>query len=521
MKAWRGLLIALTAWLVLGMACNFPGLPPRSPQLSSQQLRQTLQAQATVTAEGKISTIEPGGAKPTIAFTGLHTATPLVDAGPPPPRVDNPAVFHYQARSGDTLSALAGRFGVAPEQIISAPPVHAEYLIPVGQELDIPNTLGKINYPSAVLPDSEVINSPSAAGFDLVAYIRDAGGYLSTYHERVGGQDLTGVKIVNLVATESSVHPRLLLALLEMRAGWVLGTPPDAKTTRYPLGFSISNWEGLYKEMVIAATHLNAGYYGWRNGSFTDMKFQDGRVVRLSPELNAGSVAVQTLLAMLYPQLEWEMAVYGDEGLLGRYQQMFGDPWKNAASVEPLFPDGIAQPELALPFAAGERWSLTGGPHLSWKTGSPRGAVDFAPVTGEARCAVSQTWVTASASGRVVRSERNVVAVDLDGDGYEQTGWVIVYLHLADLERVQTGVWVDVNDRLGHPSCEGGTTTGTHVHFARKYNGEWLAADGPLPMVLSGWQVYADERNYQGGMRKGNQEVVASPVGPRTSIIVR
>jgi hypothetical protein len=87
--------------------------------------------------------------------------------------------------------------------------------------------------------------------------------------------------------------------------------------------------------------------------------------------------------------------------------------------------------------------------------------------------------------------------------------------------RVTEGDWVETSDFLGHPTCEGGIATGTHVHIARKYNGEWLTADGPLPFVLSGWQVYAGEKSYQGELRQGSQVVVASPVGPRTSIITR
>jgi hypothetical protein len=237
--------------------------------------------------------------------------------------------------------------------------------------------------------------------------------------------------------------------------------------------------------------------------------------------LNAGSVAVQSLFARLYDRPEYAEAIYGQGGLTGAYAQMFGDPWADAARVEPLFPAGLAQPGLALPFAVGERWSLTGGPHLSWKTGSPRGAIDLAPTIGERGCVVSRLWVTAPAAGLVTRSDRNVVAIDLDGDGFEQTGWVIVFLHIADAERIQPGTPVSLDDRLGHPSCEGGAATGTHVHMARKYNGEWLTADGPLPFVLSGWQVYAGEKNYQGELRKGDQVVTASPVGPRSSTVIR
>ncbi len=486
-------------------ACNYPGLQSNNAQLPVQQLRETLAAQS--------------GGTP-----GYETATPASQPTPQPlnTQASIPGNYYrYLAQSGDTLSALAGRFGVQVQEISSTAPIPATGFIHIGQELIIPKRVTNAPYPQAVLPDSEVINSPTTLDFDIDRAISQAGGYLSRYQELVQGEQLSGAEIIQRVALESSVNPRFLLALLELRSGWVRGLPGARTAEKYPIGFHVSGWEGLYKELVITATHLNAGYYGWREGSLGQLHFQDGRVAQASPELNAGSIAVQSLLAKLYPQAGWETALYAPDGLLEIYLAMFGDPWKRAAAAGPLFPDNISQPALELPFAPGERWSLTAGPHPSWKTGSPPGALDLAPVTGEKQCAVSRTWVQASAAGLVVRSERNVVAIDLDGDGQEQTGWVIIYLHIADQDRISTGSRVKTDDRLGHPSCEGGTSTGTHVHLARKYNGEWIAADGPLPFVMSGWEAFAGQKVYLGGLRKGNQQVVASPVGPRTSIIIR
>jgi hypothetical protein len=40
------------------------------------------------------------------------------------------------------------------------------------------------------------------------------------------------------------------------------------------------------------------------------------------------------------------------------------------------------QPELALPFAPGESWSLTGGPTSPGRRAHPAVALDFAPITG-------------------------------------------------------------------------------------------------------------------------------------------
>ena len=120
-----------------------------------------------------------------------------------------------------------------------------------------------------------------------------------------------------------------------------------------------------------------------------------------------------------------------------------------------------------------------------------------------------------------MRSDRSAVVLDLDGDGFEGTGWTVLYFHIAESGRIPGGSRVRIDDPLGHPSCEGGRVTGRHLHIARKYNGEWIAADGPLPFVMGGWRAYADERNYYGELRNGDQVAVASPVGPRTSIVER
>jgi murein DD-endopeptidase MepM/ murein hydrolase activator NlpD len=109
----------------------------------------------------------------------------------------------------------------------------------------------------------------------------------------------------------------------------------------------------------------------------------------------------------------------------------------------------------------------------------------------------------------------------LNGDGFEQTGWVVLYQHIATKGRIPVGTWVNAGDRIGHPSCEGGLATGTHVHIARKYNGEWVSAGDPLPFVLSGWTAHAGDHLRQGTLTKGDQTITASSVGSHESQIIR
>jgi murein DD-endopeptidase MepM/ murein hydrolase activator NlpD len=98
---------------------------------------------------------------------------------------------------------------------------------------------------------------------------------------------------------------------------------------------------------------------------------------------------------------------------------------------------------------------------------------------------------------------------------------VLIYLHVSDRGRVQVGDFVEQGDLLGHPSCEGGIATGTHVHLARKYNGEWILADGPLPFTLSGWVARAGVAPYQGALVNGDQTVLACTCASSQTFIKR
>ena len=116
----------------------------------------------------------------------------------------------------------------------------------------------------------------------------------------------------------------------------------------------------------------------------------------------------------------------------------------------------------------------------------------------------SDSWVTAVANGLVTRTGAGEVILDLDGDGNEGSGWVILYMHIESRDRVQPGTFLHAGDRVGHPSCEGGQATGTHVHLARKFNGEWISALGSVPFNLSGWISSGTGEEYVGTfMRNG------------------
>jgi LasA protease len=117
--------------------------------------------------------------------------------------------------------------------------------------------------------------------------------------------------------------------------------------------------------------------------------------------------------------------------------------------------------------------------------------------------------VTAMADGVIVRASDGAVVQDLDNDGYEQTGWVVLYMHVAAEDRVQAGEYLFTGENVGHPSCEGGVSNATHVHMARKYNGEWISADGSLPFNLDGWVSSGTGVEYNGYLTRGSRTIEA------------
>jgi murein DD-endopeptidase MepM/ murein hydrolase activator NlpD len=256
-------------------------------------------------------------------------------------------------------------------------------------------------------------------------------------------------------------------------------------------------------------------------GLLSEIVVSDGVKARLAPELNAGTVALQSYFVNSYDSVGWLKALDVQTGLPALHERMFGNAWLRAQTVEPLFPPELTQPHLTLPFFIGQLWSYTGGPHGAWERDGARAALDFSPARTESGCVESDAWVIAAAPGIVTRSGHGVLVTDLDGDGHEQTGWVLVYLHLKMPNAIKPGTLVEAGDLLGHPSCEGGISTGTHLHIARKYNGEWMPAAGPVPFVMGGWTPHAGEKPYAGTLTREGELITASPVGSFESRITR
>lgn len=410
----------------------------------------------------------------------------------------------YVVQPGDTLGLIAQNYGISVGTLMQANNITDANLLEVGMTLNVPApNPADAGTAFKVIPDSELVYGPASIYFDINDFIQGQHGYLASYTQEVNGNVLTAEEIVYLVASNYSINPRLLLALLEYQSGWV--TNPAPFTVSYPMGIQDDYHYGLYRQLTWAADNLNRGYYLWKANAVSTWVLSDGSVVPVDPTINAGTAAVQYFFAQIDDRATWEKDVDGT-GLLLTYFVFFGNPF--GYTIEPLVPPSLTQPLLTLPFEYGDTWYFTGGPHGGWDSGSAWAALDFAP-PGELGCATSPLWVVAMTGGLVVRADDGAVMLDLDNDGYEQTGWDILYMHVAAEDRVKTGQYIFPGERIGHASCEGGVSNATHLHIARKFNGEWIPADGPLPFNLEGWVSSGTGREYDGFITNGSLTIEA------------
>lgn len=427
----------------------------------------------------------------------------------------------HRVVAGDTLTKIADRYGVSVASLMRANDLPNPDLLIVGQIVALPAP--PVNYTPAmhILPDSLLVRSISASEFDIAAFISAHGGALKDLslhlnETRFDGTARAGrfsaAEIIERVALEYSVDPRILVAFLEYAAGMLTESALDEETKLFPLrqpeAFFRMRRAGLYNQLSWLADQLNQGYYGWKYRGETILELEDGSRLYYEPNLNAGTVAVQHVLAQLPGVADWRAASGGD-GIYATYKLLFGDPRQLARENVPA---ELQQPVLTLPFPRGDVWRFTGGFHGGWGNGSAWAAVDFSPPRGAGQggaCYTTAYPTTAVARGTIARLDEGVVILDLDEDSNEATGWTILYLHVDHSDMIQEGQLVEAGNILGYASCLGGVTNATHLHIARRYNGEWLPADCnrcppgvAVPnFVMSDWKVVGlDSQLYQGFM---------------------
>ena len=434
------------------------------------------------------------------------------------PAYEPGTLVDYVAQSGDSVDSLSWRFGCTAEEIFKANPQIPEDVttLPPGFPMKMPIYYeGFWGTEFQIIPDAAFVYGPDLIDFDLKAFLESTDGWFKNYRASIGDKRLDAAEILTYYGQNLSLNPKMLLALIEFQTGALSNSQRDASSEGAFLGFD-NNHRGPSLQISFVGDLLNEGFYSYFNNEMSRIEHKNGSFENIDPWQNSATVALHAYFSLLYDGDDYAFAI-GPDGYAKTYQELFGDPWRRNTTV---LPGSLLQTELILPFDSGTVWSYTGGPHAVWGELKPYAALDFAPPTESQGCVHTDQFAVAVADGVVVRTDSGTVLLDLDGDGDERTGWVIYYLHLAEEGRVKVGTVVKQGDRVGRPSCEGGNATGTHVHIARKYNGQWIpAASSILPFVMNGWVPVEGNQPYEGYLVRGIQTVRASTLSDTLSLI--
>ena len=442
----------------------------------------------------------------------------LVTPNPTRPSYPPGTLVEYIAQSGDSLPAIASHFNSTVEEIREANPIipNDATTMPPGFPMQIPIYYEAIWSSSfQIIPDIAFVNGPRDVGFDVTSFVNSQPGWLKLSKDSIGMMTRSGAEVVQYISDHFSVSPKLLLAILEYQTGALSNPEPPRTLNNYLLGYENRSYNGLSQQLVWAANRLNNGYYGWREGSLKVYSHKDGRLERPDPWQNAASAALQFYFSQVLDRDNYTYAI-SDVGLLETYKQLFDDPWVGDLT---LIPGSLRQPDFILPFLPGQTWAYTGGPHTGWGQGAPFAAIDFAPGSIVGGCSFSEDPALAIADGVIVRTGTAIAVLDLDGDGDERTGWIIFYLHLRNTDLPPVGKQLKQGDVIGYPSCDGGRSTGTHIHIARKYNGEWILAGGAIPFNLEGWIASNGATDYLGFLEKNGRVLRACVCSDKDSQI--
>ncbi|MBI3160497.1 MAG: peptidoglycan DD-metalloendopeptidase family protein, partial [Chloroflexi bacterium] len=184
---------------------------------------------------------------------------------------------------------------------------------------------------------------------------------------------------------------------------------------------------------------------------------------------------------------EWRVAIEHttlfSEWILEVPDELVSQEQKDILTAVSALGDGAAL--LSLPWATGQTWILTGGPHSNDGTGRPWSSLDFA-VGGSGE-------VRAARDGIVYLDCANFVRIN------HSDGWQTGYYHLTGIV-VSNGQTVTRGQLLGYTSSAtgcGGSATGAHVHFSLRRSGVKQEING---RDIGGWTVEEGSSEYRGCM---------------------
>ena len=403
----------------------------------------------------------------------LLIAAPPAAAAPPIQTSDE-----YVVQAGDTLFAIALRFGVTAAEIAAANGLSNPNLIFVGQRLVIPGS-GPLAEPAIVAEDNEVDNSEenreSSPAPPRVVYVVGPGDTLFLIATRFGST-VTDVAVANGIQNPDYLYVGQQLVIPPSEA-WAQATHPAPFAAIELSPEPVVQGQTLVVRVTLSEPARLSGEYEGRDLFFTGddtggwalvgihalqevgifplalrAELEDGTESKTAVNVVVGAGPYATENIQVAPGRESLL----DPELIQAEQERMVDLWSQV-STRPVWegPFGlpIASGRVTSPF--GTRRSYNDGPVDGFHTGT-----DFGVGNG--------TPIYAPAAGRVALAAElfvrgNAVLID------HGLGVFSGYWHLSDLA-VRVGQTVQPGDLIGYVG-DTGLVTGAHLHWEMRVGG--------------------------------------------------
>ncbi|MET1256292.1 M23 family metallopeptidase [Aliikangiella maris] len=312
-------------------------------------------------------------------------------------------------------------------------------------------------------------------GFDIEAYLEKNAPHLVQHAETISH-----------FAGRSSISPRVFIALMEQQTGILSRSDANDAEMAMPFG-TMSQEFGFIEQMRDVSERIAEAFY--KGHSYAET----GKNQKFTTDADAVK-AVQMIFSHGFPTTELQP---GSKEQVESFTEIFFSlfPEEKNAKPEPSAPTTMSVPSsnlLAFPWRYGETWYI-GGSHTNTGSGSyPQSSLD-ANNGGYWGSNLSNIVVAASAAGRVrVYSRCNM-------EVFHNGGWSTQYYHVDNIQ-YNTGSYVNKGTGISNYAsnqnvalCEGGRSTGPHLHWSLKLNGQHYHLNG---VTISGYTVNTGRNSY-------------------------
>lgn len=267
-----------------------------------------------------------------------------------------------------------------------------------------------------------------------------------------------------------SINPKVVLALMEIKSG--LMSAPSQEKLQAPFA-QLSTATGFAGQLRDVLQQLSQRFYGF--------EAYQRRHAKDIGDLNGASAALLGLLQDANSEPVVLKKAPSLQAFIQHFAQLFSTPPEQLRNVESsreiaLVANALPPTNmLQLPWYQGYSWKSNGA-HSHTGSGSPYSSIDVSydwPGWG-----ASTYSVAAAHGGRVSVLSRCQVRVT------NANGWATNYYHMDNI-RVTNGESITANTKLGSYAgnrnaalCEGGSSTGPHLHFSLLYNGRYVSLQG-------------------------------------------